>query len=264
LSFIKDHPASFFFIFNIPFAWFWWVQMWLRLWPEQLFIIPSSIGATSPILSVWLIDRVSGSDNLSTALQSIRWWRRVKPHLVAAAMIFPVLDVLGKALSHVMGFEAANFLRAGPTELGLFLLLIVPLTFFSGLITSPLLEEPGWRGYALPRLQALYGRNVASLLLGSYWWLWHQMMNVSFDLQPSLSGYLMMLGQSFLIDSLYLSSNGVLLVAMFAHQSLFIVLNFFSKPVSPAAQYTSLALLWGVVALFRIRFDPYARKESSA
>lgn len=34
-------------------------------------------------------------------------------------------------------------------------------------------EEPGWRGFGLPTLQARYGALGGTLILGSIWALWH-------------------------------------------------------------------------------------------
>jgi uncharacterized protein len=34
-------------------------------------------------------------------------------------------------------------------------------------------EEPGWRGFALPRLTERLGPNMGRLILGSAWPLWH-------------------------------------------------------------------------------------------
>lgn len=34
-------------------------------------------------------------------------------------------------------------------------------------------EEPGWRGFALPRLQSLHGPLLGTLILGPLWALWH-------------------------------------------------------------------------------------------
>jgi membrane protease YdiL (CAAX protease family) len=41
------------------------------------------------------------------------------------------------------------------------------------LLLGPLAEEPGWRGWALPRLQARLGPRTAALALGAVWALWH-------------------------------------------------------------------------------------------
>jgi CAAX protease family protein len=38
---------------------------------------------------------------------------------------------------------------------------------------GPLLEEGGWRGFALPRMERLHGPLLASLILGILWALWH-------------------------------------------------------------------------------------------
>ena len=38
---------------------------------------------------------------------------------------------------------------------------------------APLWEEIGWRGFAQPRIQRLYGPAVGSLILGALWGLWH-------------------------------------------------------------------------------------------
>jgi membrane protease YdiL (CAAX protease family) len=47
------------------------------------------------------------------------------------------------------------------------------ITLIVGVILGPLWEEPGWRGFALPRLQMQFGPIVGTLILGVLWALWH-------------------------------------------------------------------------------------------
>jgi membrane protease YdiL (CAAX protease family) len=51
--------------------------------------------------------------------------------------------------------------------LNLLLPLVLWQTFTSGL------EEPGWRGYALPKLQEKHNAETASIRLGVLWSIWH-------------------------------------------------------------------------------------------
>jgi membrane protease YdiL (CAAX protease family) len=47
------------------------------------------------------------------------------------------------------------------------------ITLIVGVILGPLWEEPGWRGFALPRLQGQFGPLLGTVILGVLWALWH-------------------------------------------------------------------------------------------
>jgi uncharacterized protein len=61
-------------------------------------------------------------------------------------------------------------------------LLILGL-FLYQLLTSGLGEEPGWRAYLLPRLQAGYGREKAVWWSGLVWAVWHFPFTIYYTLQ---------------------------------------------------------------------------------
>jgi membrane protease YdiL (CAAX protease family) len=44
---------------------------------------------------------------------------------------------------------------------------------YSTFLGGPVNEEPGWRGFALPKLQARFGPFLASLILAPLWAVWH-------------------------------------------------------------------------------------------
>jgi membrane protease YdiL (CAAX protease family) len=254
-DFIAKHQLALFFTLTLAIGWFWWVQMVLNLWPQEYIIIPSSLGGFSPILTLVILQRLSAKEvDLDGIVTTIRVGKSHVSWLVISAFLLPVAFLLGNLLSYVLGFETQLILlNPGPDELGWALLAIVPITFFPGLITSPFFEEPGWRGFALPKLQAMFGREIGSLLVGSFWWLWHQMSNISFGLYPTVLGYLSMLGQSFAIDSMFNLSRRNLLVAMFAHQSLFITFTYLYRSPNDPSIMVVVALIWVFVAFLRFR-----------
>ncbi len=62
---------------------------------------------------------------------------------------------------------------ADPRKLHWSILTSVAVYNYSTLLGGPLGEEPGWRGYALPRLETALGPVRGSLLLGLLWTGWH-------------------------------------------------------------------------------------------
>lgn len=85
-------------------------------------------------------------------------------------------------------------------------------------------EEIGWRGYALPRLAALTGFPVASVILGVIWAVWHLplflLANTDSTGQPFLPYLLFVMAISVAITWLYLKSDGSLLLVMLMHAAI--------------------------------------------
>ena len=88
------------------------------------------------------------------------WWLFV---------LFGILLALNTLAAFILGASVwTEFLR----NIGLVLITYL-ITLIAGVILGPLWEEPGWRGFALPRLQMQFGPIVGTLILGVLWAFWH-------------------------------------------------------------------------------------------
>jgi membrane protease YdiL (CAAX protease family) len=86
-------------------------------------------------------------------------------------LIFPGIPLLAMGITRLFGGEAQFYLSdLGIKAAGTFLV----LEFLRGfLMTGGINEESGWRGFALPRLQARYPVIVAAGIVWFFWALWH-------------------------------------------------------------------------------------------
>lgn len=214
-----------FFGLTIPLALLFWLPMILQarglLWLPVPPIVLSTLGALSPLAALALLQRMSGG-----VVSLERVYGKIRPRVlalrlaVAAALIIPALAIAGSGLDYLVGRTTSlTVLMDGRADLGAWLVFAIPAHFAASLITSPLFEEPAWRGFALTQLE-LHGLSpiVASLAVGVYWWLWHQGMNIAFGLYPTLAGLLKMVSLSMVTDSFFRRSGDNVFAAMLVHQ----------------------------------------------
>ncbi|MFX1378034.1 MAG: CPBP family intramembrane glutamic endopeptidase [Promethearchaeota archaeon] len=238
---------------SLVISWSIWIPMALNriniIEFEIPIIIGQSIGALGPLITLFILNKLSqGSMGVKDIFNSIRLKGERSIWLVPAAILLPILTITGNFIDFIMGNETNfNILRFENIELfGYGLIGLIPLVFFTGLLSSPFFEEPCWRGYALGELQKRLGREIGSLLLGTYWWIWHQPINIANGINVSLYSYLLMLSYSFIIDSFYNLSNRNLLSAMLAHSSLIVISTFFYQSNN---LYILLTFLIGIFTL---------------
>jgi hypothetical protein len=128
----------------------------------------------------------------------------------------------------------------------------IPVFVFCFLFIG-LAEEPGFRGFALPRL--LVGRSalVASLILGVLHTIWHLPLFVSGS--ESLVIIPIILSGAILFTWIYLHTQGSVLLAMLLHSSVNTAQVWFSALLSDSAraqQLTLLAVLYVATALILV------------
>jgi len=122
------------------------------------------------------------------------------------------IPVVGWVAAHITG---ASPLKSTDTPAEFLVLL------FYLLITGPLCEEIGWRGYALPRLLNRFSPFVASLILGVIWGVWHlPSFFVGGMVQAALSLPFFLLNAIFLsifVTWVFLHTNGSVLITVLVH-----------------------------------------------
>jgi CAAX protease family protein len=121
-----------------------------------------------PTLSAFIMTATTeGREGVRRLLGRLVLWRVGIRWYVVALIGVPLIMLLG---TMVYSMELPNLAAlGGPSYLLSYLGSFALVTVLGG----PLLEEVGWRGFALPRMEPLHGPLLASLILGVLWALWH-------------------------------------------------------------------------------------------
>lgn len=163
--------ASLVIFFVLTFAWSWicwFAAAALKVESPVVATVLGLAGGFAPSLAaVIVITHAGGMARLRRWLICCLRWRDLWPW-VGLAFVFPVIFMGLAAAAHV---ALGGTLPASPASGHVWLAAtnFILILFIGG----PLGEEFGWRGYALPALQARWGWRVASLMLGVVWAVWH-------------------------------------------------------------------------------------------
>ena len=182
-SWFVRHPLVAYFVLAYALAWLLWLPFVLSR-GGGVGVLPLAtpadasglayllvfVGAFGPALAAIIVSAaISGWAGVKSLLRrmvlvkvGIRWYL-VALLLPLVAYVLPLLLLGGSA------FVSSLLSVQGTITLLLYLLLSIA----GMVIAAPLGEEPGWRGFALPRLQEQYGPLRGSLVLGLLWGLWH-------------------------------------------------------------------------------------------
>lgn len=189
----------------------------------------------------------------------VRWRVGARWYVLAIALpLGATLAALG--LNLALGAPVSGLDDLDPWYLlvGLFFLRLVnPLD-------GPLGEEPGWRGFALPRLQAGRSPLMASLILGLLVAVWHVPLVFVDDLAPV---YLFAtVGITFLYTWIFNRTGGSVFMTLVAHSAQGVIafgaLGFTGADDTRMVAFITLAICALAVGL--VVFDPQAWRRAPA
>jgi uncharacterized protein len=241
---LARHPLTSYFLIAYGFSWLVWVPLALSEDGAGLFPFRSPIGTSAsvvvasfvgPFLSAFMMTGITeGREGIGRLLRRIVLWRVGLGWYLFTIIGIPVILLLGVIL---LPGAMASFKGLDSLALPRPWLSMIVYVFFHG----PLGEEPGWRGFALPRLQRLHGPLVASLILGPLWALWHLPMFwvPAWSFPPTLPniGLFVIASIPFTIIMTWVFNNtkGSVLMAILVHWTFdftFVILNLlFTAPI---------------------------------
>jgi membrane protease YdiL (CAAX protease family) len=169
---LARHPLVSYFLIAFTFSWLMFLPGLLTYY-GVLILSPSVIGLSAiagllgPILSGFTMTAVTeGRPGVRCLLRRAVRWRVGLQWYLFALIGLPAVMVLATIIrpGALVSFDVSG----QPITLA-YLKAFVCMAIMGG----PLFEEPGWTGFAQPRLQQMYGPLLGGLLLGGLWALWH-------------------------------------------------------------------------------------------
>lgn len=168
------------------------------------------LAITTPTISAVIISGFNdGWQGIKNLFAGFRIWK-VNILWYLAGLLFIIAPLIFALIYLLFGGQAPG---PAPT----YTLPIFLLDLFISLITGPLNEEAGWRGYALPRLQSRLPALTSSLILGIIWGFWHLPLYLVYARMPFYIFIFLNIILSIFITWGYNNTKGSLIIAVLFH-----------------------------------------------
>lgn len=216
---MKRYPLFLFFLLAFAFSWPMMIVDVLGSQGILDFRVPLPvlvIMGYGPTLAALLVTGFSdGKSGIRALLRQLLIWRVGGFWAFTAIFGMAGLFFLAYQISNLLGYPAP----AAP-EIPMSPVIAVPALFLVSLLING--EEMGWRGFALPRLQARFNAFTASLILGVIWAGFHLPLFWTIGStqagQPMWGFLLSIVASSVIVTWLY-NNTGSLLMAVLFHAS---------------------------------------------
>lgn len=168
-QFARRHPLATFVLLAYAISWLLTIPFILAEWGmlHGDYRIAFTLKSFGPFMAAYLTTfLIEGKEGLVRLRKRVRQWRAGWPWY---AFIFAGIPVLFLAGIAVQPGALADFKDLTPAVFISYLVSFIVVAFGGG----PLGEEPGWRGFALSRLQEQHGALKGTLILAVIWTGWH-------------------------------------------------------------------------------------------
>lgn len=233
-----------------------WLVCWMvllghaSLWDESRLSFSARLLLLLPsIIPAWVVSTAfSRDDGVRATMRSLLMPKPIIWHSVAL-FLFPGLLRL---TAIAMRMRSGSFHQPRVVGIGLFCSLVAVEFGYAFFFGGGASEEPGWRGFLLPRLQQRFNPLVASLMVWFPWALWHAPLDLMGYAGSTFATYLhtrvfILIPLSIIITWVYNRCGKTILSAALLH-SAFNVAPDFIPSTELAGWMISLTALVAIVA----------------
>lgn len=199
---VGEHTLAAFFLLAYAISWSCWLIAYVVGGAVGMVIF--IIGGFGPAIAALVVTRLTGGSVRAWASRIVSWRAPSRFYLYALGLPALLFSAMNLELALLGENVDASLLFS---RLPAYLLTLVFVAILGGG-----LEEPGWRGYALGRLQERHTPLWATLILGLLWGVWHVPIY-------GPAGFVVPLGLAFFYTYLF-NKTGSILLCVLLHGSL--------------------------------------------